>query len=75
MIHPQCVWTVRFCEATKSDLELLNHFLYAYVWSNKLLFPISFFFLFFYLTKSNKVGDSSRGWPEGSFFSSYYTEA
>ena len=28
----------------------------------------------YHLFLSSKVGDRSRGWPEGSLFNSYYTE-
>ena len=27
-----------------------------------------------FINVSSKVGDRSRGWPEGSLFNSYYTE-
>ena len=31
-------------------------------------------FFFFLFSSKSKVGDRSRGQPEGSFFNSYYTE-
>ena len=39
-------------------------------WSNETFL----FIIIMPKVKQNKVGDSSRGWPEGSLFNSYYTE-
>ena len=48
--------------------------LVQYVYNSSMEHICVFFILFLYIVISNKVGDHSRGRPEGSLFNSYYTE-
>ena len=50
------------------DLNL--HMLYHWYW---VLFIYKYSKLYVCINKVSKVGDVSRGWPEGSLFDSYYT--